>query len=515
MKGRVLAIIMGFAFTWAMAQSNLDVVSSNILYINQEFAKYNPYNTMFRIDKISKKLLWYNEYGDREALLEDVEFRITDQFHIGVYCIDGDDCIDQSGGYKTDNYDMTYEDDDGNFPSSGYQIPTKFNEIKQELGVAIRTSMALSSTGIDYAKIGSNLEYINSKFALYNEYNTRFELNTTTGELKVKDKFGYIAMHISKFEFELDYEKQYFRVKSRSGRYELQNFDLSGNRKEKAYANYGLVLRYNDKLISDAPAMAAKLKEIREMYDINSAGYVNTAINYVNGMFDKYNEYSAQFGAEPMSKMMVFSNKFGTYKSQAADTEYRIDGNNFGVFCKGEIDCMLKYNDDGTRKYGSEIDFYTMGLRYEDSVIAEGIAVAEILSSVAQLVANGQNNSGGTNTYGNSIADRLSKINDLFTEHGQYQYNWSVDYTYKQLIGKSSYCTIKVNLNQLDNVMYYYNVGSSYPSGLKIVSDSKGINENCSGTQNYIDNKLYYLDTEVNARTVISEMLAIKEMVLE
>ncbi len=524
MKGRALAVILGFTFSWVMGQSNLDVVSTNILFINQEFAKYNPYNTMFRIDKNEKKLIWYNEYGERKALLEDVEFKVTTAKHVGVYCIDGDNCIEQSGSTNTNDYDMTFKDDAGNFPSTGYQIPDKFNEIKRSLGVPVRTSTSsssssTSSSSIDYAKIRSNLEYVNAKFASYNSYNTSFELNTSTGELKVKDKFGYIALHISKIEFYLDYTDNYFRVRSKAQRYELQNYSTYGTRQDKAYWSYGLGLSYDGKLISEAPTVVQKLNEIRDMYDVNSPTYTTTALAYVNGMFDKYNDYDAEFGFETSTKLMIFKNEFGMYKSNAADTKYEIDENtHFKVYCSSGTDCMHKYDDYGSRKYGDEINNYTMGLRYSDSVINEGVAVAEILTSIAQVVARGGNSSGSgssTTTYGNSIDDRLRKINDVFTEHGEYKYTWTVDYTYKQLIGQSSYCTLKINLNELDNIEYYYRSSSTYSSGLKIVSDSKGISEKCSSSETYIDNKYYYLDSEIWSRTVISEMLAIKEMVLQ
>ena len=74
MKGRALSILLGLVYLQALGQSNLDVTSKNILYINQEFAKYNPYNTMFRIDKDDKRLIWYNAYGERSGDLYDLEF---------------------------------------------------------------------------------------------------------------------------------------------------------------------------------------------------------------------------------------------------------------------------------------------------------------------------------------------------------------------------------------------------------------------------------------------------------
>lgn len=520
MKGGTLSFLLAlFAFA-ALGQSNLDVVSQNILYINQEYAKYNPYNTMFRIVKSNNQLVWYNEYGERKGDLGDLEFRVTTEKYLGVYCIDGDECITDGDGDALKSYDMTYKDDNDNFPSSGYLIPEKFNEIKTALGIAVRssgsTNGAYSGTGtsIDFSKIRENLAYVNSKFATYNDYNTSFELNTTTGELKVKDKFGYLALHISKVEFYLDYTNNMFRVRSMAGREELQHFSTTGSRSDKEYWSYGMGLNYNDKLISDAPTVVAKLEEIREMYSVGSSAYVSTALAYINSMFDSYNDYGAHYDAEQSSKMMVFSNEFGLYKSDASQTEYRIEGNNFGVYCKTNSDCMLKYDDYGNRTYGSETNNYTMGLRYDDSVIVEGIAVAEILTSIAEVVANGGSATGVSKTYyGNSVQDRLNKINDIFKEHSSNGNVWTVNESTKQLIGTTSGCAVTINLNELDNIEYYLRNGTDF--GFRFVSDSKGILEKCTSFENYVDKSYEYLDSELNARTVISEMLAIKELVLQ
>jgi hypothetical protein len=175
---------------------------------------------------------------------------------------------------------------------------------------------------------------------------------------------------------------------------------------------------------------------------------------------------------------------------------------------------MYSYSSAGSRQYDSDRENYTMGLRNDkDTTICEGIAITEILNDIAKIVANGGSSSGGG--YGTTISERVRHINDLFEDHGEYKYTWTVDETYKQLIGKSSYCTLTINLNELDYIYYTTKSSSTNPSGLQIHSDSKGIREQCGSGDDYIDNKYYYLDSESYARDVISEMLAIKQQVLE
>jgi hypothetical protein len=514
MKGRALSILLGLVYLQAVGQSNLDVTSKNILYINQEFAKYNPYNTMFRIDKDDKKLIWYNEYGERSGDLYDLEFRVNSS-SVGVYCIDGDECIDNDGSTIA-QYTMTFEDDNGDQPSSATLIPEKFNEIKRGLGVTVRgSSTGGSGLKVDYTKIRDNLAYINSKFSYYNDYDTKFSVNTYTGELTCSDKFGQLKAHISKLEFYLDYTDNLFRLRSRSQREEIGYYNTYGTRQEKAYWSYGMGLNYDGKLISDAPTVVAKLNEIRDMFDVNSSSYVSTSLAYVNAMFNKYNDYETSFSADNTYKTMTVKDKYRSFKSYANKTGYEIDSESkFKIYCTDYSTCMMEYDSYGTREDPSEDNSsYRMGLNFNDSLIAEAQALTEILNDIAKIVANGGTSPGGG--YGTTISERVRHINDLFEDHGEYKYTWTVDETYKQLIGKSSYCTLTINLNEIDYIYYTTKSSSTNPSGLQIHSDSKGIREQCGSGDEYIDNKYYYLDSESYARDVISEMLAIKQQVLE
>ncbi|MFY0673912.1 MAG: hypothetical protein JXQ87_10925 [Bacteroidia bacterium] len=508
-----LGILLGLVYLQAMGQSNLDITSSNILYINQEYAKYNPYNTMFRIDKDAKKMIWYNEYGERSAYLQDIEFKpLSDKAYLGVYCIDGDNCITTSSG-SIENYDMTFKDDNGQFPSSGYSINDKLNEIKRDLGVSIKSSGG--GLKVDYTKIRENLAYVNAKFSYYNDYDTKFSINTYTGELTCSDNMRQLKAHISRLEFYLDYSSNMFRLRSLSQEEEIGSYDTYGTRQEKAYWSYGMGLNYDDKLISDAPTVVEKLNEIRDMFDIYSEDYVETSLSYVNGMFDKYNDFETSYSADKAYKTLTVKDEYRSYKSYANNTSYEIDENGrFRIYCTDNSTCLMEYDSYGARKDADEDNSaYRMGLNFNDTIIVEGVAIAEIMNSVASIVANGI----GTKTasYGTSTDDRLRHINDIFEDHGEYKYIWTVDETYKQLIGKSSYCTLTINLNELDNIYYTTNSSTSYPSGLQIHSDSKGIREACGTSDNYIENKYYYLDSESYTRETISEMLAIKDLVLE
>jgi hypothetical protein len=65
-------------------------------YINEQFSKYNAYNTVYAVDYASKKLMWTNDFGTNTVDFNQVEIRVDYENNwIGVYCLSGNKCIAQ------------------------------------------------------------------------------------------------------------------------------------------------------------------------------------------------------------------------------------------------------------------------------------------------------------------------------------------------------------------------------------------------------------------------------------
>ncbi|MBI3142667.1 MAG: hypothetical protein HYZ16_07560 [Bacteroidetes bacterium] len=644
MKGGILTLLLSISYLLSFGQA-ADPVAEGILYINEQFAKYNPYNTSFRIDRNKKTVAWYNDYGEREAPLSAVELRVTEEKHIGVYCLDSNSsCIvqDRGSSSNTSSYDMTFKDSNGDFPASGYLVVAQFELIRRELGVSSyssgsnsSSSYSSSSSSVDYTKIRENLSYVNSKFATYNEYDTKFEFNTTNGVLTLSDEFGYMKTHISELTFYADYTNNWIEVATESGEQCMIYYSPSGYRQGSHFDSYTMGLRYNDKLISDASTVISKLNEIKAMYAPGTAAYIETGISYVNEVFSIYNAYNTRFAVDQSQKLMAVSDQFGSFKSPSYNTEYRVDVH-FGVYCKSGSACLSKYDTYGSRETGSDRTDYTMGLRHNDTLINEAYVVARILNNIAQAITSGSGSGSSysgsvdinaklnyingefakynsynarwsvntsaktitwTNDFGShtaylgdveikghsdknwvgvycnggseciqyvssssssnstyteytmgfadgsstpasmdsvisafseiksallggsrsstsapiTIDQKISYINGIFASSSTYKNVWTVNQATKQLIGKTASCEVIINLNELTDVTYQESGGKT---GIKFYSKSKGIREKCNSYDNYVEYSHEYLYTASDARNVIGEILAIRDLVL-
>ncbi|MBI1185276.1 hypothetical protein GC194_13475 [bacterium] len=518
MRGSVLGLAFFLVSSALFAQSNLDVVAQNLLYINQEYAKYNPYHTSFRIDHNKKTLVWYNDFSEFEASIADIHFQKSDDTYLGIYCLDtANYCITVDRGEASDlrSYDMTFKDANGYFPSSGYEIPKKFEEIKTAMGIYSYSgsggSSSLSAT--DLAKIKENLSYVNTKFYYYNKYNTTFDVDPSNGVLTLKDDNGYKQAPISELRFEANYSTNLFYVYTVSGEACFISHYTSGTRSSSHLSSYRMGLNYNDKLISDATTVVQKLNEIKTMFSTGSPYYVEAGLNYVNGLFDQFNDYSTKYSVDAANKMMVVTDRFGSFKSSAYDTEYLINSSGrFEIDCKSNMNCLQKYSTANVRLSSDDKPGYYMGLNYDDTIIAEAHCATRIMNNIAQIVAQGGGGSSSTLTAGSTVEDKLRYINNLSASNASTPATWSVNYNTKQLICKTASCEYIFNLSEITAIDALEYSGRYC---IKLSSASQGIKEVCGSSNQYVyDNYQYYSDIST-ARSVVTQLYAIKDMVLK
>lgn len=104
-------------------------------YINGEFSKYNPYNTVYSVDYANKKLIWTNDFGTNTVDFNQVEIRADyGNNWIGIYCLSGNKCIMQitTSGSTTyyDKYTISLVEN-GKIISHIDEVVKKFADLKQ------------------------------------------------------------------------------------------------------------------------------------------------------------------------------------------------------------------------------------------------------------------------------------------------------------------------------------------------------------------------------------------------
>ena len=89
----LFCLSMFFVTSIAFSQN----LRENLDYINDQFAKYNSYNTVFNIDTEYQALVIYDDMGTVVCYFEDVEFDYSEESKnlFEIRCIDDDECIDQ------------------------------------------------------------------------------------------------------------------------------------------------------------------------------------------------------------------------------------------------------------------------------------------------------------------------------------------------------------------------------------------------------------------------------------
>ena len=133
---KIISILNNSSTSSTPSYSSSSSIDTKLRYINQQFADYNKYNTVWSINYNTKQLIWKNDFGTNTVSFKDCEVRADYQNGwIGVYCLNSDsECIVQvtnSGSkdyYK--QYTMSLNDNDGTMISHMSKVIGEFAAIK-------------------------------------------------------------------------------------------------------------------------------------------------------------------------------------------------------------------------------------------------------------------------------------------------------------------------------------------------------------------------------------------------
>ncbi len=358
--------------------------------------------------------------------------------------------------------------------------------------------------------ITGNLKYINEQFSLYNGYKTSFNVDTRTKELICEDEFGILKAYWKDVEmrvsdsnvgiFCLDGDDKCIRY-----------YDKSGNRKyDEDYNNYTMGLNSDDELIPHVNVVITKFEELKRLTlasneNVNSTLVANN-LKYINEQFALYNGYETVFSIDEGNKKIICQDKFGILKANLSDVEIKIEGGNLGIFCLNSNDkCIEYYDKNGERKYGSEYNQYTMGLKKNEKIIPHINTVLDKFSEIKQSILGG-NSSTGNGNLNAKIDAELYTINAIFQRSSEYKNTYSFDYSTNTITSRTENCKAVVPIKNGLSVNYYKREGGDYGEGFYFENADNSILESCTSFEDYTEKTYEYVNNYSDVQTVIRSL---------
>lgn len=244
------------------------------------------------------------------------------------------------------------------------------------------------------------------------------------------------------------------------------------------------------------------------------AKLINKNLSYINQQFAQYNDYETFFDIDFTTKEIICEDKFGYLRVAATDIEFRVDGNNVGIYCKDGSTCLQSYQKDGTRS-SSDYDEYTMGLREDGKIISHidevmddfNEIIIELGGTVTTTTTNVTTNI--TTSDDDDIYTRLARMNQIYAEHNQFKCRWDYNASTKMLTRSSEYCVIYIPINKGVSIEYYERGGGGDAYGYQLTADSEVIREKCTSFDNYTKNTKDFVNDKELAKVVVNDLTAI------
>ena len=491
---------------------NAQSISSNLQYINNQFDKYNAYETSFSVNLASKELICEDKFGILKANFADVKIDYEKK-NIGIYCLNNDKCIryyGKNGTRKPDNdynnYTMGLRINDEMIPHID-DVIDKFDELK--------TLVLSDNSPID---INANLRYINQQFELYNGYNTIFKIDDSRAELICEDKFGVLKAKWSDIEIRTENENIgiFCLTEGKCIRY----YDKEGNRKyDEDYSRYTMGLRENEKIIPHINTVLDKFAEIKiAILNGNSYGNTNgikgqidTELSKINAIFRRSSEYRNTYYVD-YDKNAIISKTAKCraiipVKSGLSVNYYKKNG---GDYAYG---FYFQNSDNSILESCTSFEEYTEKTYEYLSNYNEVQTTIKSLQKIINLLGKNSNNYSFVSP--TTISGKLHYINVQFSNYNAHNTVWSIDHRKDKLIWENNYGINSAYFRDITIRANYENgwIGVHCLSGDKCITQMSK-----NGSTLYLEQ--YTMSLKENGKMikhmkdVINEFAAIKKSVL-
>ena len=192
---------------------------------------------------------------------------------------------------------------------------------------------------------------------------------------------------------------------------------------------------------------------VREGETGNSNVDVSKTLNYVNSLFDLYNEYDSKLAVDKGAGEIIFTDRFSELRGKYREVEFRRTGELMGLYCKSGSECIRATDVDTGNREDDKIK-YTFGLKENDEAIPELDRAVDKLNEMLSNLASGS--VGSVSSGLSAVAkNNLKIINEAFDKYNNYETVFSVKGT--MLHWDSSVSNVKADLNNLTFYIDYKN----------------------------------------------------------
>jgi hypothetical protein len=287
-------------------------IAEDLVFVNDQFAMYNEYNTTYSMDAKAKTITCTDEFGDKVANAALIEIRLDDYNNLGLFCKDGSECI------KGD--DMNYAEYTMGLTRNVRNTVERLNAAQKKLLAGKPVAAAPAAT-----TIAADLEYINQQFSLYNPYNTSYAVNETRKTIICKDKFNTFTVSAEAIGFNITGEDNDI----------LDLYCIEGDEcligTDENYSSYTMRLDQN------APQVVLRLKKVKSKLLASTKTRVSKAnkatvdakLKSMNILWANYSSSKIQWKADYNTPALI-------YNGPSCEVTFPLDGDlEFKAFNNG------------------------------------------------------------------------------------------------------------------------------------------------------------------------------------
>ncbi len=229
----------------------------------------------------------------------------------------------------------------------------------------INTSNTTSTTS--NSDIDKTLNYVNSLFTLYNEYNSSVSADLNSGEIVFTDKFSELRGYANEVEFRRSGELM--GIYCKSGNECLRSKNVKTGAMENSKIKYTFGMKEDGKAVPEMDRAISKLNNVlssmgggRSYSSSGLSAVAKANLNIINDAFDRYNNYGTVFSVQ--GKNLHWDSTVANVSADLSKLTFYIDYDNKWM--------VMRCTDGDCLKGSISKDSYSMGLN-KDGRIAPNI----------------------------------------------------------------------------------------------------------------------------------------------
>ena len=185
------------------------VVNETMDYVNDILARYNIYNSSFKVDMSKKEISFIDKFSILTAKWSEIDFYNTNN-NIGFGCKDGSDCMEDrdfdTGELQSPRatYSLSIKED-------GEKMIYQTNVIVGKLNDMLESLTGGRETGSNSSVVRRNLKIINDAFDKYNSYDAKFSVRG--GRIYLDNSVSNFSADLNDVIFYVHYENKWMVLK--------------------------------------------------------------------------------------------------------------------------------------------------------------------------------------------------------------------------------------------------------------------------------------------------------------